>query len=373
MFSIFQTEQTYGMLVYNTVLFCLITILFWKVYIEKYCCSKKEYGVIFAFIFLIYSVTACYSGDFWHYKVIVENYAPYMPHIIEDVYYMIMSFTRANYMSFRIVVWGLAQILTMLIFYRFGLDCYKTLFLFFCLFVSTFTYARVSLAMSVYFLGLSLILIPIKRVPIVNYIIGTLLLFLSISFHDSMIAVLALTPAIFLPLNKKWSITLLVIMIPIFAYLLKTLLFNIGMFVDDEEILRSATGYLEKESDIGSFTARVLYWWNFISFFLCFTYITLVMIKNRNIIIRKHIVCLYRLVVALFIFSWSCFFIDLDNTIFFYRYLFMTMIPLTILFALFRRMRYISQKQFSTIAMLGLTPTLAVFLWNLFVHFSPVR
>ncbi len=373
MFSIFQTEQTYGMLIYSTVFYCLMAILFWKACIKKYCQSNKKHDVFFAFLFLIYSVTACYSGDFWHYKAIVDSYAPYMPHTLEDVYYLIMSLTGANYMSFRIVVWGLAQIITMFIFYRFGLDSYKTLFLLFCLFVSTFTYARVTLAMSVYFLGLALILIPIEKIPFVSYICGTLLLFLSVSFHDSMIAVIVLTPAIFVPLNKKWNIALLVIMIPIFAYLLKTLLFNVAQFVNDEEIIRSANGYLEKEREMGSFTARVLYWWNFISFFLCFAYITMVMIKNRRNKIRKHIVCLYRLVVALFIFSWSCFFMDLDNTIFFYRYLFMTMIPLTILFALIRRLGYISQRHFSTVAMLGLSPTLAVFLYNLFVHFSPVR
>lgn len=373
MFNLYQTEQTYGMLIYSTVFYCLMAILFWNACINKYCLSNKKKFVIFAFLFLIYSVTACYNGDFWHYKTIVENYNPLMDPYLEDVYYLIIKNTGSNYLYFRIIVWGLAQLLTMFFFYRFGLDSYKTLFLFFCLFVSTFVYARASLAMSVYFWGLALILIPIKKMYIVSYIVGTLLLFSSILFHDSMITIVALTPAIFIPLNNKKVIALLVIMIPIFANLIRNFLINIEEYVEDEEIVGMANGYFEKEIQFGGLTSILLYWWNFISFFLCFAFITIVMIKNRKKIIKKNMVCLYRLVVSIFIFSFSCLFMDMDNTILFYRYLFMSMIPLTTLFALIRKLGLISQKKFSTVAMLGLSPTLAVFFWNLFVHFSPVR
>ena len=375
MFSSFQNEQTYSMQVFNALMFCLIVLLYWKSCISKFNAPLSKYASIsLLLLFLIYSITPTYTGDFWGYKPLVENFDPKLgTWHLEEVYQGLLRLIGPNYLLFRVVVWGTAEFLFILTCLRFRLNPYKALLLLFCLFVTKFVYARVSLAMAVYFLGVSFFCYPIKNKKAISIIIGIFIIVLSLFFHRSMIVVLLLTPIICIPLSKN-GVALIILILPLLTFLLRNLLIEYSyLFVEEERVSDMVTYSSTKDFGEYAMKTNLLFWWNCLPFFTTFFVISKYVISNKiKSVLNKSSVLLYRLVFGITIFSYCCYFIRPENPTLFYRYLYMTMIPLVIILAELRKNKIIKQKTFVILAIIGLTPELATFFYRVFIKFTPI-
>lgn len=375
MFDPLQVEQTYEMQVFSAFLYCAIACFFWK----KCVVTPSDYvpsriGITLSLLFLIFAITPTYTGDFWGYKPLVEYFDPtYGTWHLEDFYQNLLRLIGPNYLLFRLLVWGGAELLFLISCSRFKIDPYKTLFLLFCLFVTKFVYARATLAMAVYFFGISFVCKPIQRKKVVSIIIGIGIVLFSTFFHRSMIALVLLTPIIFVPLSKK-SVILILLIIPLLTLLIRNILVDFSHLIVEEDRVYDMQTYATTK-DFGSIVAKtdLLFWWGCLSFFVSFFMISfLVLNKNKKMLVPNASEILYRLVFGITIFSYCCYFIRPENPTLFYRYLYMTMIPLVIILEDLRKNRIIKQKTFIIIAIIGLTPELATFFYRVFVKFTPI-
>ena len=375
MFSIFQREQTYEMQLFNALMFCLIAFLFWNTYITKFDSSvKKRNNFWFSLLFLIYALTPTYTGDFWGYKSLVEIFTPqYGTWHLEELYQNLLRIIGPNYLLFRIIVWGGAEFLFIKTCSRFGVEPYRGLFLLFCLFVTKFVYARVTLAMAVYFFGLSYICKPIDNKRTNSIILGILIILLSSFFHRSIIVVILFTPILFFSLSKK-RVKLILFLIPIIIILIRFVLTSYASLILEEDYADKAQSY-STANDLGdtSKSTNLLFWWGCLPFFTSFFTVTYLIFKRKTKEqISRSLILLYRLVFGITIFSYCCYFVRPENPTLFYRFLYMSMIPLVIIIVEMCKIRIINRRLLIILALIGLSPDAATFFFRVFMKFTPL-
>lgn len=168
---------------------------------------------------LVYCLFAFCDGDYFHYKQGFLDYKEgYELYSLEEIYLKILEFSPF-YLIFRLIVWGMALLL--LYFSAKLLGVWNSIFIY-C-FVSfslvLFSYARVSLAVAIAVLGLSMILTRKSF----NIIIGLCLCFCSYFFHKSVFIILCFLPFVGIPIGKKQAI-FLICSIPILIYIINQFL-----------------------------------------------------------------------------------------------------------------------------------------------------
>ena len=141
---------------------------------------------------------------------------------IEDIYVWIAQNLSPNYLIFRLIIWGGAFGLYLRIINQINVSRYLALLFFGTIYILWFSYARVSLSMSIAYFGL-LLMTGNKRPNVLYFLIGILITGGAYFFHKSAAFGIAMVlVSLILNRNIKWGIRLCIILFPILIVILRS-------------------------------------------------------------------------------------------------------------------------------------------------------
>lgn len=309
------------------------------------------------------------KGDFFHFMTYVHEYdfSPNAYNYGEPIYVEIGKIVNRNYFLFRCIVWGTAYIAFCWSAKRLKVPIYYAVIYLFCAYCITFSYARVTAAMALYILGFSYICEPPKRKATLGTLWGIALILSSTVFHNSAIIMVLMTFTILVPLNK-WIVIISIIFIPFLAALFKDY-FLLFMFAEntDETLSNKMIKYSIVETEQG-ISGLIINTSQYISFYIPFILSGYwIVIKNKIDQTPTSIIWLFKLsfglVFAAIIFlSWG----ETFKT-FYYRILFMTMLPLVLIITKLYKEGIISYKHFLLCAWSGIIYQVLQYAYSLYV------
>lgn len=349
MFDIHVVELTKELYFTANIFYILIIMLFWKrnvTYFDDPMPSQK----LMTFIIIIFLLFAFDGGDYYHYCRKVHEGDMEKN---EEIYSYIVELVGRNYLLFRLIIWGGALLIFQKTARRFNLNVPRTTFILFAMFITIFDYARASLAMSIYFLGLSYICVPSKN-KVFSYIYAVALIITSTYFHRSMAIAGIMTIMAFLPLNKK-TIPLMLMFFAVSGFFLNSLLdtfLGAQMFSDDINSKIERTAGIDIEWEMSTFE------WirRYIEYSLFFGPLILLYYKffyKPEQVISESFVKLYKVALGMVLLALATLITDLQSFVLFYRFLYMAMIPVVLLVSYSRQEMIISEKMFLTIMRVG--------------------
>lgn len=281
-------------------------------------------------IFYVLISTHCINGDFFSLMQKVHDYdfTAGAYHSQEPVYVLIAQFFGKNYLLFRLTVWGIAVACMALMYKKLKLNFYFGFWLFLACYSILFAYARASAAMAVYYLGF--VLFTRKGGTVIAKFVGVCMLLLSYEFHHSMLILILLTPLAFLTLNKLTFYAVLGALpfIIIFVRIVFSAVLDDISILDDETLQRKMQSYSLRENSQFTLRTQIMDGIKYASAYIPFV------VSSYYIVIKKAFKILtkgqYRLFVFtfwLFIIATAVSFLNLEVNVFFYRILFMAIIP----------------------------------------------
>ena len=328
--------------------------------------SQEPYRIRKLLLFsglLLFALTSFVGADFFFYH---ENMAMYSNRVFGDqdrglelVYQYLIYYTNGDYFLFRLVVWGGSLLLIVLNAHKFGSNVYNTMFVILAGFIVTYSYARATLAMAIFSLGVILICIAItKKWRIIRIIIGIGLLASSIYFHRSMLPMVALAFIwIIMPWKKKitkYSFWLFPLFVAMFYIVIKTAfedLLAVAYVADDDSgTLYKMEHYSEhtvEETNMNGYIRLVFHYSVFVLPILMLANI----LRSEKIlrILDDRAIWLYQIIFLIFAFALSFVFLGFGNSVMFDRYLYMTFIPLSILIVYMRGIGALNKQQYFSI------------------------
>jgi len=339
---------------------------------------SKQKERFFVLCFVLLAVFYMSDSDFFHYQQIVVrdlDLEDLRWNHVERVYTYITSFVDRNYFLFRVIVWGGASILLYFTVNRYLGRGYYGMFFLFASYFAFFSYGRVSLAMAIYFLGLSLLCKSPEKWKWLGRILGLALIGVSYEFHHSILVLIILTPLIFLPLNK-WTVLIPLLLIPIVVIVLKDVLELIAM----SELLSEETqeggvsgrvsGILESSTSRANMSLlmsiRVFY--GYLTFVVPFVLVTRkIFDKKRDGAMPIYLQQLYKVALGVFMASIG-FMLIFGLNIMFYRILYMLMIPLSILMVGLRQYNFISYKSFVNVLYFNMVYMIIDYFYSIYMY-----
>ncbi|MDE7469338.1 MAG: hypothetical protein K2M30_03520, partial [Desulfovibrionaceae bacterium] len=287
-------------------------------------------------LILVFCVFAFWDTDYFHYF----NWFYYQrdsefSQSIENIYIWIADIV-ADYNLFRFIVWGSSIYMCRILSIRLQIP----LGLFFLIlagcFLTKFSYGRVTLAITITFLGLCVFISPTKKNrKNLSRIIGLIIIFCAFFFHKSALFGIGvcIISLLFYSLGKSKLMLLLIAypaVIVISGYFIGQLLSYAGGG-DSMVNVTSAQGYLNKDTSsvgIAKFLSNSLSW---APYYLCaLVYIkTVISGKISRLPINIKIFGLASFIVP-YIATTFAFDLGANTYVFFYRFLFFAMIPSTV-------------------------------------------
>ncbi len=321
-----------------------IKALFWGLYMVVFVYAVRktlfsaprnkryvEASKLIAVYFTIYAVFYCVNPDYFRYRDWL-NFPYLMDFHKEQVYAFIIMFSRAlpfdyPFEVFRLIVWGggVQLVLYTSKMYRSLLMPRLTVLFLFVFFSGTFCYARASLAMAVFFMGVSIHLWGKSLWP---KLLGIGLAFFSYFCHHEMIIGIAALPALLLPFEKKKSrinsLALLTIIIGGITYINSNLALMESVFGNDE-LTEKMEEFNNQEQGVFRMSTFVKYF----NFFFPFLLITNIFYKYKEM--PDAIVGIYRITFALLMATVAFMVVSGLRSTYTYRVMYITIIPLSIL------------------------------------------
>lgn len=309
---------------------------------------------------LLFALTSFVGADFFHYyetMVVYKNQASGdQERGLEAFYQYLIYYTNGNYFLFRLTIWGGSLALIIATAHKFGASIYRTLFVILAGFIVTYSYARATLAISVFSMGVVIICMAVENnrnfLPI---IIGSAIVACSTFFHRSMFPMLAIALLwLLLPWKKiltKYSIWLFPLFVVFFYLILKVSfedMFMIANALDDETgVLDKAEFYSEQEAAKSNMNGYIHLALQYSTFYLPMFILSRVLSSEKVLqMVDKKVVWLYLITFLIFAFATSFLFLDMDSSVMFYRYLFMSFILLSILIVYLNDKGMLTTKQY---------------------------
>ena len=342
--------NTYCLLVYLTVIFFGTR----RALINKPLTVKeKPLYLLILGCFLLFLVSCFINADFFSYQNYVKEFNVNDSNYLGALDYVLLIVGK-RYILFRMVVWWGALFLVLKTNKRLGLDNYIVVYCLFAMFILTFCYARATLAMSIYYFGYSFLCKPIEKHKTISVVLGLAIIVSSFFFHKSMAVLIALTPIILFPLNKK-TIFLSLILFPLLAGAVSSMFFSIldTQAIEDELIMGKMEGYSDRDySNELNLRGFILTWINYLSIYAIVFIELKQIVSSKKKIIPKEYVNLIKITVGVVFFATLLLFLDIPNTIFYYRILFMALIPATLCFCYLYRKGFLRNWVFYSILFL---------------------
>lgn len=332
--------------------------------------STKQYYIVLAGLVM---VIFCQNGDFFHLMETVHdyNFIPGAYNYGEEIYLKIGKLINKNYFLFRTIVWGGAFTIYCWTAKRLQIPIYYAVILLCCSYIMLFTYARATLAMAVYFFGVSFLCKPIKNRKLISYIIGAIIIYTSWTFHNSAIVMIVITIILLIPL-RKWSIALILIGIPFIATIAKEYFYEIMIIAEDSESAVGERMAQYSQSERGSAISQtILRTFKYSSFYIPIIIFTITIFTKNNIKkIPVHIIRLYKVAFGIIFMASIIYLFGESFYVMFYRVLYMAMIPVCLITTALYKERYISKKQFKWCYMPGMIFCILNILYNIYCNLT---
>lgn len=367
MIDFYWTKTTIPLLLF----FIFLYVLFVAIYFRKYAFApvwnhrRMNLGLSFLSLVLILIVAPNNNSDWFSYQEEVWTFSfnSYQQHL-EPVYSYIIAFVSRNYMLFRIVVWGGAFVLTRWSFNRFGLNQNVAVFFIITVFLLTFNYARATMGMACYTIGLSFILKPLKKSKTLSYLLALAFLFGAYSFHHSILILVLMTIAVFTPIDRPIVTIIALISLPALGAFIYGH-FDIADTLGSEDVSEKLRIYEEMERESWNLFGMIRYFIQYGAFYFPAIVNYILVIKNRDVLDKSYS-NISKIVVATIIASSAFLFMGFENLIFTYRILFMTMIPTSILTVYLYQSKYMTRKFYMSILIWGIMGTLFPLLYGMY-------
>lgn len=356
MFDFTITEITRIGNIYCSLLFFLIVGTYWKKGTSLLHSYKSKGSKVLFVMIALFAVTSWYTGDFFGYMKNLQNYYIGIENFhLEKVYEYIILFSGKNYILFRIIVWGGALACYFFTARLYKLNTTLSLYFMFLLFVTIFSYARASLAMAIYFMGISLFYKGLNTKKWIMVVSGITIILISYFFHKSMLAVIIITPVYFVTITRK-NLFIIVLVIAILGFtvdLLSKSFLNYLLDIGDQELVDKLEVLQDNVEDRSNINATLFGWipliWQYVPFYLTFLFVSMSYFKKERSKYLKSMKGLYNITFSLIIFSTVILVFSSKNILLFYRYLYMTFIPLSLLTVYLYSDGYIKHSRYKTI------------------------
>ena len=362
------TECTRGLSLFFVFIYLLFVVVYYKKNVTNFSFQKNRgnfWMILFALL-LILIVAASNQSDWFSYQRLVKEYdfTPGAFHHTEPIYGVIIRIVNRNYLLFRIVVWGGAFLLVSLTLQRFEVNPNISIFFIISAYLLTFNYARATLAMAFYFYGLSFLIKPIKGFRIWSLLLMAVFFFCAYSFHHSLLALVFLTIMAYMPLNKPYMIVIMLIALPFIAMLVQ----NSFAFVDafeEESLSNKLELYSNVQKGRMNLFGLLRYTIQYGSFYVPIVLDTIIVMKHYRQLDRP-IIRLHRVMLAITVFSLTFLFMGLENQIMYYRFLYMTFIPIVIISVYLLEHSLLKKRQYTAIVLLGMLNQLYTLLYAIY-------
>lgn len=340
---------------FNFILLNIIYIILFHRKEDNYPYKSSWWWIV---IFCLY---AFWDTDYFSFAhKFYEGFENYRDPLYEYISYI--SF--GSYLIFRFIIWGGALYLVYKSSLRLGIEGNRFIYIFAVFFLLTFSYARVSLAMALYYYGISLLIVSRENERKFAKILWVCMLFLLAFWaHRSILLPIILTPLIFINLTRKKVIITLIIL-PFLFFGVKFVLGNIiaGVYFErgDSPFADSAVGYASSKIKVEfNWKWKLITTLRYYSFYFGMVMILWkIFFKNLTITIPKYIKQLTTITLAIMIIAVSILIIGNNNLeglwVIGYRYLYMTGIPLCLIVSYLYQENIISNKQLNWILLLPL-------------------
>lgn len=345
----FAQGSTFGQCLYCFLLYCFLLLFTFRGNVSNlFIKDDIKGGRIFLFCgLLLFALTSFVGDDFFHYYEFMSEYRGQIfgdqDSGLETFYQYLIHYIHGNYFLFRLIVWGSSLFLIVYAVRRLEINVYHTLFVILAGFIITFSYARVTLAMAMLSLGVVMICVAAEQQQnkrIVSTIVGLLVALSSIYFHRSMLPVIVIAICwSLMPWKKqitKYSLWLFPVLVAICSIILKVAfeeIFQVANAVEDESgMLDRAEFYSEQDSIAHNANGYIRLFLHYTTF-----YFPLLLLSNafrsESVLqsVDKRAIWLYQFVYLVFVFATSFLFMDFESETLFYRYLYMSFIPMSML------------------------------------------
>lgn len=196
---LYQLEATQGQYIFN---FILMNVIFLFVYAYRY---KRQSTPITWSLILVFLLFAYWDTDYFSFR---QMFYTSLENFRDPMYYYLSLASFDSYTLFRLIIWGSALLLFKKTSDRYGISPNITAFVFSIFFLLTFSYARVSLGMAMYFYGLSFLIKPHQTNRFWGFVWGLTFVCCSYFGHRSLLVLIALTPLAIFQLDRKKLIIL---------------------------------------------------------------------------------------------------------------------------------------------------------------------
>lgn len=310
---------------------------------------------LFVLYFIVFAIFYCINPDYFSYrdwmKISLIDLAYWNN---EQVYAYLIWFCRMleidyPFELFRLIIWGGALLIVLI-----TSKMYKSLLMpglvmlfLFVFYSGTFCYARASLAMAVYFMGVAIIMCGDNFFV---KILGIALAGCSYFFHHELIIGIAALPGLIVPFEKKKTIFITLIMLAVMIAAITYINSNLELLetiMGNDDISQKMETYNEREQ--GLFRVST-----FISYFnIYFPFILISVFFYRNKHIPKPIAGMYRITLILLMVTIAFMIVDGMRSTYVYRILYINIIPMSFLIAYCYNQGYFKKRQFVIMLMLA--------------------
>ena len=316
--------------------------------------SQLSGSYFFLLYFILFAIFYCVNPDYFRYRdwIYGRDFGFWAK---ENVYIAIIYLCRSlpvsyPYEVFRLIVWGGAILIAYLSSFLYGkqLKPLIVILFLFVLFCGGFCYARASLAMAIYFCGSSVLLNAKKKKTI---ILGWVIAMSSFFFHHELLIGIVVLPCIFIPFEKRKAVVASFGIFALVIFAISFLFSNLDiltMLFGNEELSSQIEGFNEKEQRTFRLSTLVSYMTYLYPFYL-FTEI-----PKKKKRFPDAIIGLYRLSFGIIMIAIAFMFLSGVRSVFTYRILYMSMIPISIMTAYFYNNKQLKKDQLIVMFILGL-------------------
>ena len=345
-----------------------LRVLFWSLYIVvfvyavwkiQFSSTKNERGSdvtgLFGVFFVLYAIFYCINPDYFRYRAWI-NLTDFSLWDKEKFYAYLVLFCRRlpiayPFEVFRLIVWGGAICFAYLTYWIFRRQLLPglSLLLLFVFFAGTVCYARASLAMALYFLGIALYLHN-KDKGVLFRLPAIFIAILSYYFHREMIVGVGLLPILFIPFEKKRLAFLSILGLFVAVFVLSFFSTNVELLdsiFDNDDLSSKMEDFNEME--LGAF--RLSTFIGYAKYFYPFYLITKIFWRNK---VPYTVAGMYRITYGILIVSVAFMFVSGLRSVYTYRVLFISMMPLTLLMTYCYCNGYFKKKELIIMLMLAL-------------------
>jgi len=350
MFDSQTTAITKG-IAWVSILLYAFALLYTLINYKKWARTSEKWvrNLFWLLFFVVYAVTYAIDSDFFHYKDMVYSTREILDYGLETVYQYIILFLNNNYFLFRVVVFGGAVLVYSFVLSRYDIDKTVGVLLMLIIFGGIFSYARATLAFSIYYLGLSFLVTNDEKrkrsfgalqVKPLMFAIGIGLILSSYLFHRSMLFLIALTPSVFVKLSRK-GLYAIAFLSPLILFALRGILGNVFELLSfdaviDQRINDVYSEAVEINANWLGFIGQVLHYGKYL---LCYILISISLYRHIGLIDKRilHLFSYYVVLSYVALLSYPLF--D-GNIVYMHRFLNMSIVPIIIIISYLYKHRF---------------------------------